>query len=141
MAGFGIFPFVAPYCASKRALDILFNTMLLETKRNIKIVSVKPGVIATPLWEKSIRLNDVSINDSAGFEREMQYMIKNAEKNGEKGLDVSKVVKLIAEIDGMENPKPSYTVGFDAKVAEIISKLPQSVLNHLIKYGLSVKIK
>ena len=68
-------------------------------------------------------------------------MIKNAEKNGEKGLDVSKVVKLIAEIDGMKNPKPSYTVGFDAKVAEIISKLPQSVLNHLIKYGLSVKIK
>ena len=141
MAGFGIFPFVAPYCASKRALDILFNTMLLETKRNIKIVSVKPGVIATPLWEKSIRLNNVSINDSAGFEKEMQYMIKNAEKNGEKGLDVSKVVKLIAEIDGMKNPKPSYTVGFDAKVAEIISKLPQSVLNHLIKYGLSVKIK
>ena len=51
MASFGIFPFVAPYCASKRALDILFNSLAVES--NIKVVSVKPGVIATPLWDKS----------------------------------------------------------------------------------------
>ncbi len=55
MASFGIFPFVAPYCASKRALDILFNSMALES--NLKVVSIKPGVIATPLWDKSIELN------------------------------------------------------------------------------------
>ena len=55
MASFGIFPFVAPYCASKRALDILFNSLAVES--NIKVVSVKPGVIATPLWGKSVEIN------------------------------------------------------------------------------------
>ena len=78
MSSFGIFPFVAPYCASKRALDILFNSMLLETKRNIKIVSVKPGVIATPLWQKSIDNNKDSIDNPRGFEKEMRFMVKNA---------------------------------------------------------------
>lgn len=140
MASFGIFPFVGPYCASKRALDILFNSMMLETKRNIKVVSVKPGVIATPLWEKSVKLNKASIEHCEGFEKEMHFMIKNAHKNQTQGLDVSRVVNLIAEINYMDNPKPSYTIGFDAKIAEIISRLPQNLLNDIIKYNLERRI-
>ena len=141
MSSFGIFPFVAPYCASKRALDILFNSMMIETKRNIKVISVKPGVIATPLWEKSVELNKSSIEHCQGFENEMNYMVKNARKNQTHGLEVSKVVDLIAEINCLENPKSSYTIGFDAKVAQVISYLPQDIQNFLIKKGLSYKIK
>ena len=64
VASFGIFPFIAPYCASKRALDILFNAMQLECGANIKVISIKPGVIKTPLWDKSIEINkDVLDND------------------------------------------------------------------------------
>lgn len=141
MSSFGIFPFVAPYCASKRALDILFNSMMIETKRNIKVISVKPGVIATPLWEKSVELNKSSIEHCQGFENEMNYMVKNARKNQAHGLEVSKVVDLIAEINCLENPKSSYTIGVDAKVAQVISYLPQDIQNFLIKKGLSYKIK
>lgn len=141
MASFGIFPFVAPYCASKRALDILFNSMMLETKRNIKVISIKPGVIATPLWEKSIEDNKSSIDNSVGFEREMRFMVKNAQKNQIRGLDVSKVVELIAKVSETENPKHSYTIGFDAKVASIISRLPQECLNAIISFGLNRRVK
>ncbi len=140
MASFGIFPFVAPYCASKRALDILFNCMQLETKRNIKVVSIKPGVIATPLWEKSLENNKTEINNTKGFDKEMKYLVSNAKSNGEKGLDVNKVVNLIKEVNNLKNPKPSYTVGFDAKVAEVISKLPQCLINSLVHFGMRVKM-
>ena len=140
MAGFGIFPFVGPYCASKRALDILFNSIMLETHKNIKIVSVKPGVIATPLWEKSIEENQTSLEDNKGFEKELDYMINNARKNETYGLDVMRVVKLIAEIDKNPNPKSSYTIGWDAKTAEIISKLPQDIINKLVKHALRSKL-
>lgn len=51
MSSFGHFPFISPYCASKRALDIFFNAFAIENNRNIKVVSIKPGVIATPIWE------------------------------------------------------------------------------------------
>lgn len=138
MASFGIFPFVAPYCASKRALDILFNAMSVES--GLKVVSVKPGVIATPLWDKSIELNKDAINNSQDYDKEMKYMVANAKKNGTKGLSVNKVVNLILKVDKMNNPKPSYTVGFDAKIAEIVSKLPQDIINILIRNGIKSKI-
>lgn len=138
MSSFGIFPFVAPYCASKRALDILFNAMAVES--GLKVISVKPGVIATPLWEKSIELNKDAINNCTGYDNEMRYMVANAKKNGRQGLSVNKVVDLITKIDSMENPKPSYTVGIDAKMAELVSKLPPELINTLIKQGIKSKI-
>lgn len=139
VASFGVFPFISPYCASKRALDILFNTLMLETKHDIKVVSVKPGVIATPLWGKSISINHDSIENCKGYEKEMEFMVKNARKNEVHGLDVSKVVKLIAKVERMKNPKPSYTVGIDSKTVEILSHLPLSWINKLVKLGLKMR--
>lgn len=141
MASFGIFPFVAPYCASKRALDILFNSMMLELKRDIKVVSIKPGVIATPLWGKSIAVNKESIMYSEGYEKEMEYMVANARKNETQGLDVKRVIDLIIKVDKLDKPKPSYVIGFDANMAEIFSGLPQWALNAIIKFGLKKKLK
>lgn len=139
MSAFGIFPFVAPYCASKRALDILFNAMSLES--GLDVISVKPGVIATPLWEKSIQTNQASIEGCKGYGNEMKYMVANARRNGKKGLAVEKVVDLIVKIDRMKNPKPSYCIGSDAKLAELVSKLPIEVVNKIIKLGIKLKIR
>ena len=138
-SSFGIFPFVSPYCASKRALDIMFNSLLLETHRDIKVVSVKPGVIATPLWGKSIEENKENIDAAIGFEKELDYMLDSARKNETYGLDVMEVVKVVEEAAEKPNPKSSYTVGWDAKLAEIVSKLPQDWINKLIKAGMKAK--
>lgn len=140
MASYGLFPFVGPYCASKRALDILFTSFSNETNRNIKVISVKPGVIATPLWEKSIDINKDTINNCPGYEKEMSFMVNNARKNQLKGLSVEKVVKLVVHIDNLNNPKASYTIGYDAKIAEIISHLPQGVINKLVKFNLKRRV-
>ena len=50
MASYGQFPFISPYCASKRALDIFFNTFEIENHKNIKVISIKLFV-----WLWSIR--------------------------------------------------------------------------------------
>ena len=67
-------------------------------------------------------------------------MVKNAKSNGVKGLAVEKVVEVIAKADSSKNPRPSYTVGIDAKAAELISHLPQGVLNKIIKFKLAQKL-
>lgn len=139
MASFGIFPFVAPYCASKRALDILFNALTLES--DINVVSIKPGVIATPLWEKSIDINKENVKNCKNHEKQMEYLVANAKRNGHRGLSVDKVVNLILKVIGHKNPKPSYTVGFDAKLAEQFSKLPFSFQNKIVKLGMKMRIK
>ncbi len=141
MSSFGIFPFISPYCASKRALDIIFNSLSLETQKNIRIISVKPGVIATPLWQKSVKENENCIKGSSNYEKEMKFLAENALKNETKGLKPEKVVELIVKIDRKKSPKPSYTVGMDAKIAEIFSRLPQNILNPIIKNRLKSKLK
>lgn len=139
MASFGIFPFVSPYCASKRAMDILFNALELESNHKIKVVSVKPGVIATPLWEKSVELNQDCIKNDASYEKEMSYMAKNAMKNSKEGLSVERAVEVIYNIVNAEKPKSSYTIGTDARVAELVSRLPQDWINVLIEMSLKKK--
>lgn len=141
MASFGIFPFISPYCASKRCLDMFFNSFLIENKHNIKIVSIKPGVIATPLWGKSVDENSKYLNNCSGYEKEMELIIANAKKNETGGLSVSKVVDTILKADSAKNPKLSYTVGKDAFFASLISKLPQNTVNSLIKLGLKAKMR
>ena len=141
MASFGIFPFISPYCASKRCLDMLFNSLLVENKKNIKIISIKPGVIATPLWGKSIEENSKYFDNCQGYEQEMRFLISNAQKNETKGLSVEKVVDVIIKADRAKNPKLSYTVGFDAFMASLVSKLPQDILNTIVKLGLKLRIK
>lgn len=157
MASFGLFPFVAPYCASKRALDILFNSMQIECGAkcnsdsvtdkndsckwaNIKIISIKPGVIKTPLWEKSIESNKDVLGENEKYQKEMEFMVRNAQENSEKGLDPQKVIDLIVKVEALENPKPSYTIGLDAKIAEIVSHLPQGLINKIICKKMEQKI-
>lgn len=141
MSSYGIFPFISPYCASKRALDMFFNSLLLESKKDIKVVSIKPGVIATPLWGKSIEENSKYLKNCAGYETEMNFVIKNAQKNETKGLGVNKVVDTILKADRAKNPKLSYNVGIDSIVASYVSKLPQRFLNYIIKSSLQKRSK
>lgn len=140
MASFGIFPFISPYCASKRCLDMFFNSLLIENKRNIKVVSIKPGVICTPLWEKSVKENTECMADCKGYEKEMDFIANNARKNETKGLCTEKVVEKIIQIEKLKNPKLSYTIGNDAFFASLISKLPQNIVNSLVKFGLKVRM-
>ena len=141
MASYGIFPFISPYCASKRCLDMFFNSFLIENKRNIKVVSIKPGVIATPLWKKSIEENSKYFDNCQGYEKEMRFLISNAEKNGQKGLSVEKVIDVILKADKAKNPRLSYTVGHDAFIANLFSKFPQNIVNKLVKYGMEKRCK
>lgn len=141
MSSFGVFPFISPYCASKRCLDMFFNSLLVENKQNIKVVSIKPGVIATPLWGKSVEENSKYLDNCKGFEKEMNFVIKNARKNETKGLEVNNVVNVILKADRAKNPKLSYTVGKDAFFASLVAKLPQTLINRLIKFGLKARMR
>ncbi len=132
-SSFAVYPFIAPYCASKRALDMLFNSMLLECSDKIKIISIKPGVVKTPIWEKSIEQNKDILIGNEKYQKEFDFMVESAKKSEKRGLDPQKVVDLIIKIDELDNPKYSYTVGFDAKIAEIVSCLPQNWVNSIIK--------
>ena len=71
----------------------------------------------------------------------MRFMIANAERNEKKGLPVEKVISIILKADKAKNPKLSYTVGKDAFMANLATKIPQSWQNRLIKLGMKARMK
>ncbi len=142
MASTGIFPFISAYCASKRALDILFNSLLIENKDNIKVVSVKPAAICTPIWKKSVDktkelFSELNEKDLIKYKKEMLYLEKNALENNMKGIDSSFVVNTVVKIINSKNPKLSYNVGFLSYLADFVSRLPLVFVNYLVKFKLN----
>ncbi len=141
MASFGHFPFISPYCASKRALDIFFNAFALENHSNIDVISVKAGVISTPIWKKSVDANLTSLEGCEDYRCELEFLKNNALKNTNKGLKVEDAAVFIKKVATAKNPKTSYTLGRDAKFAHFMSYLPQDVINKLVKFGLRSRMK
>ena len=141
MAASGIFPYISMYCASKRAMDIIFNSFALENNDNIKVISVKPASIKTPIWNKSVgkareTFSDVSEANKHKYAKVLSALEKNALDNNTKGIEVRTVTNTVIKIIKSNNPKTSYNVGIAACVADIFSKFPQDFLNMLVKLKL-----
>lgn len=147
MSSFGFFPFISPYCASKRALDIFFNALLLECKKpDLKVISIKPGVVKTAIWDKSINectkiLDNIPQEFHKKYEKEYGFLVKNARKNNDKGLEAKDIGALVLKVLTVKNPKLSYCVGFDSKMAELFSKLPLSVINFCTKASMKNRLR
>ena len=140
MASYGIFPFLAPYCASKAAADILLNSYAVES--NKKVVSIRPGAVATKFWETSIELNKKTFEaPCTKYKPEKNFLIENANKNSLHATNPIYVAKKIAQIVELKNPKPVYNIGTDAKIAKLTRFLPQSYINNLVKIALRLRIK
>ena len=138
MAASGLFPYISPYCASKRAMDILFNSLMLENKDNIKVISVKPAAIKTPIWNKSVKrtknqFENLSEVAKQKYNKELTFLEQNALENNTKGIEIKEVTDTILKIIETKNPKPSYNVGKKASLVEFLSKLPLSLTNKVIK--------
>lgn len=146
MSSYGIFPFVSPYCVSKKALDMLFNSLLIEAKLpNLKVISIKPGVIKTPIWNRALdecekNYEFLCEEGKKKYSKEFEVLAQNARKNTNKGLDPKDVASLVSKVLSIKNPKLSYNIGTDSIVAGLFSKLPQGLTNFLIKKALASKI-
>ncbi len=147
MSSFGLFPFISPYCASKRALDIFFNSLLLESKNpNLKVISIKPGVVKTKIWDKSVDacekiMDGVSVGQKEKYKKEFEYLVKNAKENNDTGIEPIEVANTVLKALTVKSPKLSYCVGRDAKMVHLYSKLPQSWINFLTKEIMKKRFK
>ena len=138
MASYGIFPFLSPYCASKSAADILLNSYGIE--KNVKVVSIRPGAVATKFWESSIELNKKTFDEkSKNYSNEKKFLVENANRNSLHALNPIYVSKKIAQIVELKNPKPVYNIGLDAKIAKFTRFIPQNLVNWIVKNILKIR--
>lgn len=143
----GIIPFMSTYGASKATLDILFNNLLIELNNpDIKVVSIKPGPIKTPIWDKSIKnsedyhkyLPPSALNK---YKKEMNILLNQATTNAQTAAGAHKVANLTLKILKSKNPKLSYTLTLKDSLLMLCAKLPLGFINFVVRKALNFRIK
>jgi NAD(P)-dependent dehydrogenase (short-subunit alcohol dehydrogenase family) len=120
VSGMFVSPFLAPYSGSKHALETFTDALRRELLPwDIKIISIEPSSIATPIWENTLDRTNKMI-DSLPPEAHRLYgpmfdvMRKHAVASGKRGLPPQKVVNAIAHALFARRPRLRYPVGWSA---------------------------
>jgi len=116
-------PYQSLYSASKAALAIYTDALRMElSDTNVKFALVEPGDTRTDFH--------AGRHFVAGFEKDPKAVraIEIMHKSEQKGDDPLKVAKTIYKIIKTKNPKPRYTVGFQAKWVSLALRLVPFIL-------------
>lgn len=128
VAGRSALPFTGAYAASKFALEAIADSLRVELRPfGIHVVIVEPGVIATPIWETSIRAGD-QILDRMPPEAEKYYgrliaAVRRLAERGMGGLPPSAVADVVVRALTATPPKTRYVVGRDARIRLWLERL------------------
>jgi NAD(P)-dependent dehydrogenase (short-subunit alcohol dehydrogenase family) len=134
-------PLYGPYAASKYALEALSDSLRRE-QRDVKVIVIEPGAIATPIWERGIATAD-SLWNAMPAEAHARYgglvegMRGQAVNLGTEGVPAEEAAAVIVKALSAARPKVRYVIGRDAKVQAVLARvLPDRVLDAVLAAGL-----
>lgn len=133
-------PFVGPYAASKFALEALTDSLRNELHPwGIKVVSIQPGSIDTPIWDKTLASSrqmrqNLPPQSEALYGTTMDQLFEAVEKTGRRGIPSERVAQVVYQALTVSHPKTRYRVGVDARLAALlVNLLPDRLLDWLIR--------
>jgi NAD(P)-dependent dehydrogenase (short-subunit alcohol dehydrogenase family) len=138
-AGRIAFPLFAPYATSKFALEGFTDVLRREVARHgVKVVNVQPGVIATPIYDKSLpaayelrQSLDPAVAER--YRRQLDSALSSAEGARSEGRPPVEVARAVERALGDRWPKTRYVVGWDARTAVICARvLPDRMADAVI---------
>jgi len=140
IAGFTAFPFNGAYAASKFSIEALSDTLRRELRPwRIPVSIIEPGVIKTPIWEKSITLVKETIGEmpeeaekyyGSVYKNLLDRTLKRVEKRGASPVQVAE--KILHALTS-KRPKIRYLVGNDACFLRyFLTKLPYPLVDKFI---------
>ena len=122
-------PFIAPYSASKHAIEAIAESMRHElADSGMKIVVIEPGAVRTPIWDKAeSSADEIEANlPPEGVERYASAIagLRNMLRfQARTGIDPAVVAKTVELAVTSAQPKARYLVGRDAKAMGFISRV------------------
>jgi NAD(P)-dependent dehydrogenase (short-subunit alcohol dehydrogenase family) len=115
-------PLMAPYSASKFALEAVANALRIELRPwKIRISSVELQTIKTPMWEKidtSTEKLIASLPQQARdlYRNELKTLSVFPKWQAEMGISMKKAVRVIIRALSVRSPKARYLVGYEARL-------------------------
>jgi NAD(P)-dependent dehydrogenase (short-subunit alcohol dehydrogenase family) len=132
-------PFLAPYSASKHAIEAVGDSLRLELRPlGVEVSIIEPGAVKTPIWEKAGRVGDEAIaalddERRALYGARIEDFTRAALRNAERGVAPEKVAKSVAHALGARRPRTRYLVGPDANAQAVMRRLlPDRLRDRLI---------
>ncbi len=138
IAGRASMPFMAPYAASKHALEAITDALRLELQPwGIRVALITPGAIATPIWSKTRKEVDTW---DATWSQDLKNMYKEgftrikdaATAAGEQAQPAGTVTTAVAHALRSRWPKTRYLIGSDAAIRAYLALLLPDRLNDWI---------
>ena len=136
-------PLVGPYAASKFALEAVGDALRREVgPLGVHVVSVEPGVIATPVWEKSREDADELVAAMPADARRrydglIAGMLRQSESRAREGLPPEVVAAVVGRALEARRPRARYVVGREARVLAALTRvLPDRALDVLLARAL-----
>ncbi len=122
-------PFVAPYVASKHAVEAISDALRIELRPwGIDVVLIEPGSIATPMWEKGLRAADAMASVAPPrlvelYGRATEVMTHVARREGGRGVPAQRVADVVVEALMAKRPRTRYLVGYDARGMALVRRV------------------
>jgi short-subunit dehydrogenase len=109
----------------------------------LKVISIEPGSIATPIWDSSLNRIDKVIASLPPRAHELygdkfEIMRGRVHASERRGLPPETVAKAVYRALTARNPKTRYQVGFQTKVAAVLVRfVPDKVIDWFVKSALT----
>jgi NAD(P)-dependent dehydrogenase (short-subunit alcohol dehydrogenase family) len=110
-------PYMAPYSASKHALEAINNALRLELRAwGIHVSIIEPGATATPIWDKSLAAahemaEQVRDEHIQLYKNDLEAMTRATEELARTALPVQTVVRCVVDALTAPRPRTRYRVG------------------------------
>lgn len=125
-------PMCSWYSSSKFALEAYSDALRREVKQfGINVVIIEPGAMDTGFFkvaEKKVR----AIEHPKAYQKSVNAFLGAMEKAYKNPPSTAKVVNKIVDSVNKKSPKARYTVGTDAKMGNMISKMSDKMQDRIL---------
>jgi len=101
-------PFMAPYSASKHALEAVSESLRRELLLfGIDVIAVGPGAVATPIWDKAREIDNTAYRETE-YAPAVARFVAYVTDTGPKGDPPERIARVIHEALTAPSPKTRY---------------------------------
>ena len=127
------YPFMAPYTASKFALEGFSESLRREMLRyGIDVIKIAPGPVKTPIWEKSEKSAKSEVHPD--YKDALKYIKKSISKDIKKAMGSDELARKVYKVYRKKKPKTRYVfLNNKFKKYTMVRCLPPRVIDGFIR--------